>query len=260
MKSPGRRSSRSLPCSPAWRGATAGKRWVLAGACVALCLHFFFGKFGWLHRYEISLLFGLVIIFRVAAPTVGNAFFYGCGVLLFAFQLYFPDTFAIPLASQNIYDQQYQMHRFVAGYYKKNVAVNDLGWVSYERGPGIYVLDLYGLASNEALKQSVHDAPWLERIAHQHDVGLVMIYPSWFPEIPADWTPVATLSMNTHLVSSAQNRVQIYSTPDGNREEIRNELKAFAPKFPTMPRWNSSLDLMERCRLPIHIPIKSSAN
>ena len=49
-----------------------------------------------------------------------------------------------------VYEQQFQMHRFLANFPGRIVAVNDLGLVSYDRPPGLYVLDLWGLASPEA--------------------------------------------------------------------------------------------------------------
>jgi hypothetical protein len=44
---------------------------------------------------------------------------------------YVKGTLETPLAGRGVYEQQYQMHRFAVEFYKRPVAVNDLGWVSY---------------------------------------------------------------------------------------------------------------------------------
>jgi hypothetical protein len=216
----------------AWK--TSGpRRWPLLGVLLTLTIHFLVGHFNWFHRYEIfSILFGAVVLYRATAPLQGRWFLYGVIALSVAALPYFRDTWRIPIASRNIYDQQYQMHRFVDGYYQKTFAVNDLGWVSFQLDPSIYVLDLYGLASNEALRQRTRDAAWLDRITHEHRVGLVMIYPGWYPDIPRDWTPMGALSLLGTRVTPAGNQVMFYVTPDGDKAGVLRELKSFAGTLP----------------------------
>ncbi|MDX1696293.1 MAG: hypothetical protein R3208_21185, partial [Ketobacteraceae bacterium] len=62
--------------------------------------------------------------------------------VLFAGAPYVVNLVTVPIASNNIYQQQYQMHRFAVEYYNKPLAVNDLGYVSYNNDN--YVLDLWG--------------------------------------------------------------------------------------------------------------------
>ena len=56
---------------------------------------------------------------------------------------YVKNTLHVPLAASNVYEQQLQMHRFIDGYYRAPVAVNDLGLASYHNPWP--VLDLGGL-------------------------------------------------------------------------------------------------------------------
>ncbi len=213
--------------------AGSNRPFVLLGSFISLCLHFLFGKFGWFHRYEVySILFASVVLFGVCELYTKRTFLFAAGFLFLISESYILGLGNIPLAAQNIYNQQFQMHRFVSEYYKKDVAINDLGWVSYQRPPGIYILDLYGLASSEALQVPDRNAVWLDAITHKHHVGLAIIYPSWYTSIPKDWTRVAELYFDTTNVSCGYANVYFYRTPDGNLDEIQAELAAFEQTLP----------------------------
>jgi hypothetical protein len=138
-----------------------------------------------------------------------------------------------PAAASNVYQQQYQMHRFVAEYYRGPVAVNDLGSVSYRRPAGVYVLDLWGLGSPEAARQGVKDADWLDAITSAHNVGLAMIYPDWYDEgAPDDWTPLGTMCLAGEQVSVGRRCVVFYSTGVGDAAALTAEVAAFARTLP----------------------------
>ncbi len=79
------------------------------------------------------------------------------------------------------------MHRFAVSFYKKPIAVNDLGYVSYKNSN--YVLDLYGLSSIDALDHRRNDpnSEWMNNLAKSKNVEFVMIYPEWFKDIPDNW-------------------------------------------------------------------------
>jgi hypothetical protein len=138
-----------------------------------------------------------------------------------------------PAAAANVYQQQYQMHRFEADFYRGNVAVNDLGWVSYRRPAGAYVLDLWGLASPEASRQVNKDADWLDTITREHGAGLAMIYPNWYAEgAPDDWQPLATMCVTSPRPSAGLPCVVFYSTGVGDAGLLTTEIAAFARTLP----------------------------
>jgi hypothetical protein len=139
-----------------------------------------------------------------------------------------------PLAAGNVDQQQYQMHRFLADFFQgKSVAVNDLGWVSYRRPAGMYVLDLWGLASPEASRQPVKDADWLDTITRAHGAGLAMIYPDWYEEgAPDDWDPLATMCITGPRISVARPCMVFYSTEVGDQAQLTAEIAAFARTLP----------------------------
>ena len=209
------------------------QRWPLAGAVAALGLHALVGRFGWFYRYEIyALLFGALVLAVALAGAPRSWRAAGAVVLLAAAAAQAPAVLQSPRAAQNIQDQQYQMHRFVADHWRHGVAVNDLGWVSYRIDPKLYVLDLYGLASNEALRRKHKDGPWMEAMVRRHGIRLAMIYPWWFEGVPDSWVRVAELRLSGPRVAPAGDTVTFYATEPGAEAELRQDLAAFAPTLP----------------------------
>jgi hypothetical protein len=137
-----------------------------------------------------------------------------------------------PVASLGIYEQQYQMHRFATEFYARPVAVNDLGWVSYHN-PN-YVLDLWGLGSEEARKARVveKEPGWMGRLAKEHHVGLAMVYAQWFNEdIPAGWTRLAVLK--TPHRTAASFPVTFYVTSPEALPDAMDALRRFTHVMPS---------------------------
>jgi len=129
-----------------------------------------------------------------------------------------------PAATNNIYDQQYQMHRFAVDYYRRPVAVNDLGWVAFRNTN--YILDLGGLASREALlaRASESNPDWMRRLAAEHGVHLAMIYDEWFAQKPPGWVRVGQLKFNQLRVTAADSKVSFYATDADSVAGIRAAL------------------------------------
>jgi hypothetical protein len=225
-------------CERSRPAAERGLAWVLLSALV---LHLAFGKVGSYFRYEASVwtaaLVGLLHLYRqpLARVLVGGAAsariaLFGAlaaGSLGYLFALA-----STPLASNNIYDQQYQMHRFVADYTRGAVAVNDLGWVSF-RNPS-YVLDLAGLASPEALRArySARGSEWIDRLCRAHGVQLAMIYDDWFTALPPGWLHLGTLTFARARITAANRNVQFYATVPDAAPALRSELEAFRRTLP----------------------------
>jgi hypothetical protein len=208
----------------------------------ALALEFVVGKFGAYFRYEAyvwtATLVALIHLYRdplkrilssegSLAPQVGLL-----GGLAAASVSYLYTLATTPIASNNIYDQQYQMHRFVSEYYQAPVAVNDLGWVAFRNSN--YVLDLAGLASKEALTARLHESgpTWMERLCREHDVRFAMIYDGWFPDRPAEWVRVGTLKFAQLRVTAASAAVQFYATDPAEVPTLRAALLAFQTSLP----------------------------
>jgi hypothetical protein len=220
------------------------RRFVLGGAVLAAILQLAVGRFNWFHRYEVyatiftALLASTALVETALVETAQvETARLRCGLLVIGLlALGSPYALALwetPAAAGNVYQQQYQMHRFVADFYRKPVAVNDLGWVSYRRPAGVYVLDLWGLASPEASRQEHKDAAWLDDITGRHGTGLAIIYPDWYEEgAPDQWDPLATMCLGGERVSVARPCVVFYRTEVGDEALLTQAIAAFARTLP----------------------------
>ena len=235
------RCLRELPAWP-WRWRSQALM-----ALVLVCLvgaHAVAGQFGWMNRYEDYAMFGTALIgIYLMRETIRKVLANKrdrLAILILAstvFTLislpYVISTYQVPLASNNIYEQQYQMHRFVNDFYRAPVAVNDLGLVSY-RNPN-FVLDLGGLASEKAriLKASDASAEEYRQLVSDSGVHLVIIYDEWFEDqVPASWVKVASMDLSRERVSSAEKEVQFYATDASTAGKLRPELESFGRGLP----------------------------
>jgi hypothetical protein len=139
-----------------------------------------------------------------------------------------------PGASANIALQQAQMARFVSDYWQQPVAVNDLGLVAYQGGE--YVLDLWGLASQEAREARLAGSgnAWMAQMADEHDVSLAMVYTNWawFPVLPESWERVGVLTLDVPPVTVGLPEVTFLATSERDAERLRDELESFAGTLP----------------------------
>jgi hypothetical protein len=211
----------------------------------AISAHLVFGQYGWFNRYEVYIMALAAAALLWGAAQVRPqldalqwsltkiALVLGLGI---AAMPYVTTALVTPLAASDVYEQQYQMARFAQSFYKRAVAVNDLGLVAY--GNTHYVLDLWGLGSEQVRKARTagHYGPAeMATLASDHDVGVVMIYDSWFPKgVPSTWTKVAVL--RTTVVTLSQRNVTFYRTPSAEAAEVTSALQAFKATIPPRDR------------------------
>jgi hypothetical protein len=169
-------------------------------------------------RYDIyavaSLLAVLVYVYRAPLQRLlqtQSPIWVGCQamvLLIFVSQPYLMAIMFTPIASNNIYEQQYQMQKFIKNYYRAPIAVNDLGLTTY--GNSHYVLDLWGLGSLEALKARLgggKSGAWMNRLAQSHDIQAAIIFDRWFPNVPQNWIRVATLHLSKYKLADRKSVV-----------------------------------------------------
>ncbi len=216
-----------------WHERDRERRWALGGAAAAVLLQVTVGRNGWFTRYEVyAVIFAVLVLVRLLAERPPFLFGYFAMGLVFCATPYIRSTQRVPFAAADVYHQQYQMHRFVTVFYHGNFAVNDIGLASFDRPPGTYVLDLWGLATTEAATQRHKDAAWLARITSSHNADLAMIYPSWYEGIPASWSPLGTLCLPNDPEALAKRCVVFYSTRAAATPALRDEAAAFARSLP----------------------------
>jgi len=215
-------------------------------ACAGVSLHLAAGTFGWYHRYEIYIwtttlltliyLFGDILRSQWARRHVGAVF---AAVILGSIAAgapYATVLFTTPIACNNIYQQQYQMHRFLTEYWRAPAAVNDLGWTSYRNDS--YVLDLYGLADREAvLRARQQSSDWMDVLSRQRGVGLAMIYPRLLGSVPSGWTALGELSVGRTNYSLFDPTVSFYAVDSAAAARARPLLVEFEPTLPAGARF-----------------------
>lgn len=212
-------------------------------ALAAGAAHLVFGQMGWAFRYENYVLVFLVgaaihvfadwtLSGRAAIPLIAPLV--PAAILAVPLVFYFPQVLsAAPQSARVIYLQQRQMARFAQEYVQAPVAVNDIGWVAW-RNPH-YVLDLWGLASREALearRSRVQDG-WADRLAAHHGTDLAMVYDHWVRgEVGADWTRLGVLAFDGPSGFIDGANVAFYATRPEAVAPLRAQLDAFVPTLP----------------------------
>jgi hypothetical protein len=201
------------------------------------------GKLGWVPpRYEAYVLAvnlcGLAVIYRghVAAwcakatwPRVSLL----AMALLLPFAGYASQTMVAPSHARKEFLGPYQLHRFATEFYRRPVAIDQLGYVNVDN-PN-YVLDLSGLASETVRRYRASDVPveWMDSLMEAHDVGLAIIQKNVDPSVPAGWTPVGELSV---AGSPPDDAFVFYARSPANVTAIRDALARFES---TLPRGSS---------------------
>jgi len=211
-------------------------------AVSAIGLHLLFGRCGWLDRYEIYIwaaaimvllrLHAGVMIRGLESRSFAFAAFMFSMLTLCTAAPYVQNIATIPLASNNIYQQHYQMHRFATRFHKGPVAVNDLGWVSFRNEA--YVLDLWGLGSAEALalNRRAESASWMEQLTRSRGVRVAMIYADLFDQIPPSWIAMAQLNLGRKRISAAAPAVTFFATDRKAVAGLKTELRTFSRTLP----------------------------
>jgi len=213
-------------------------------ALAVLAAHLVAFRSGWFYRYEPYAV-GVLLVWILYSHLSGSArpislrlddrmsTWFGGFVFLLAFAaIYVAPVAQTPAAARNIFEQQYQMHRFVAEFWKAPVAVNDLGWVAY-RNPD-YVLDMRGLGFARArIAFERKDAGWFDHAVAEKRVEIAIIYKSSFEgAIPARWAELAVLRLGGSRITPKEDRVSFYLTDPTARERAVKALRAFAATLP----------------------------
>ncbi|MHA3913375.1 hypothetical protein [Halovulum sp. GXIMD14793] len=216
---------------------------VIAASAIA---HLLFAKFGWGARYENYIIAASIVGCLYLATQAGSGLrkvafvdFFACGLVLCV--AYLPSlTGRAQFASQAQHLQQAQMARF-ADELGLPVAVNDIGRVSWANP--VYVLDLWGLASREALRlRTSEPAPgWADLLLQHHDVRLMMIYDDWMPAPPASQAiRIAKLRLLTPGGYQGGKTVSFYALRKEDVPMLNQKLRDLANQLPT----GAALDLV----------------
>ncbi|HUT09018.1 MAG TPA: hypothetical protein VMY42_00845, partial [Thermoguttaceae bacterium] len=221
--------------------------WILL---LIAALHVQFAKTGWFFRYEAYLMAcGLFAVLTVAYEQLARAgrpvFSWRPHVLRVAMLLVVvasairgvQSTASIPLASSNIYQQHFQMARFVARYYAgRGVAANDVGAINYY--VDIHNLDLWGLCSLEVADARLaqqYGPEIIDRLAEANRIDVAMVYDHWFERyyggLPPTWQKVAEWEIADNLVCGGRC-VSFYAVKADQRRRLAENLAEFSADLP----------------------------
>jgi hypothetical protein len=245
----------SRPHAPAPRAAVP--RLLLAVFVPATLLHIQLANLGWFYRYEAYLVaLGLTAIAATLAcgrpalpcpfdrrrPALARA-----AVKLALLALAVPlavrcvqSIRAAPRAMRNIYEQQFQMGRFVRAHFRdREIAVNDLGAVGFYGEARVE--DLFGLATPAIARAKLerrYDTAFIDRYCGERGVEAALVYQRWFRtagRLPRSWRPLARWTIPDNVVAG-DSAVTILATDAAKADRVRAALRAFVPTLPPRVR------------------------
>ncbi|HEU4765652.1 MAG TPA: hypothetical protein VFT93_08400, partial [Candidatus Eisenbacteria bacterium] len=215
----------------------------LAGVMTfAIAAHASGGGYGAYHRWEMYIVAATLITVlwlerrpiraladRASPVRVGAMAGAWCLVLA---GRYIFGLSTVPLAANNIFEQQYQMHRFVTQFERRPVAANDIGWVSY-RNLNV-VLDLVGLGSEGFVSDDggAVRVEALQRAVENRRIEVAMLYDEWVPQLPPGWRRMGELRLSRPKITPAFETVAFYATGVGSYEDALRRWESFRATLP----------------------------
>jgi hypothetical protein len=191
-----------------------------------------------MERYEhyaiASLGLGVLILAARVTERRGIATGVAVAALLPATWNYVPRTineYPWNIRAQHL--QQAQMRRFAHEHLQQPIAVNDLGLAVWANPD--YVLDLYGLANDEARRLRIF-APtpgWAGPLVARHGVSVIMIYDSFIEVgISPEWEPLGKLVMLRAAGYVGNAEVDFYAATSEDVARAREALDDWVPGLP----------------------------
>lgn len=220
----------------------------ILGILLAVTLiHLCFAATGWLYRYEAYLIFCSTVIIGLLLWQYGREVWLERGPVLRWMMAVVVFAAAFPLvlrsaaaftrtgdACVNIYEQQYQMGRFLHTYYDTDVnAVNDIGAVSFlTHGANI---DLWGLG-NIQVARSRKSGRWnpgfLDSLCRAQGARTAVLYEKWFNDSMRDrWTKVATWRIPNNVICG-DDSVSFFAIRSTDAPALKGNLQAFEKQLP----------------------------
>ena len=139
-------------------------------------------------------------------------------------------------ATENIYQQQIQMARFLQTYYDDmTVGANDIGAISYFTD--IHLVDLYGLATIEVARAKIdgsYDTNAIRQIVHDKKVQIAIVYDPWFIDyggLPEEWIWVGQWEV-TNNVMLGYHQISFYAINQDQAAQLADNLRDYSATLP----------------------------
>lgn len=212
---------------------------------------------GWSYRYQAFLvaliLFAVPLTFNGFTKTdlynkFKNNLFYKFSLsavfliflLMFGFFAFksFVGMYKTPKMTNNIFEQQYQMAKFVKKYYNNSsVGLNDIGAVSYFSEAK--TIDLWGLAYlpiSQKIRKHDYNTSDIRNAASVNNIKIAIVYDSWFSTengslIPSEWIKTGTWQIKDNIIAG-DDLVSFYAVNSYEAEILVLNLKKFSAELP----------------------------
>lgn len=144
-----------------------------------------------------------------------------------------------PRAMSNIYQQQYQMSRFLTQHFPgESVAANDVGLINY--AVDLRLLDLFGIATYpvaRAKRNGRYTTEVIRRLAAERGVSIALLYESWFekPGLPPEWVKVAQWTIPKNYVCFSPT-VSFFAVEPDQAPRLREALESYGSRLPEVVR------------------------
>ena len=218
-------------------------------------LHVHFARTSYFYRYEAYLvvLFAIILLpplVRILAAqnislrAIRANLLQAVVLLAMVAALAFPYILRIyegishtPRGMTNIYQQQYQMGRFIKTYYDgQGVVLNDIGAVCYLAD--IHLLDLWGLgtpATTEAIRKGTLWRKTIGTMAAERDMQIAILYEAefqYYGGLPQEWVRVALWTIPDR-VTPAGKTVTFLAVDPAAADQLRANLHKFEAELPS---------------------------
>ena len=217
--------------------------------------HLQFAALGWFYRYEGYLLaLGIVVLgaslvdlwpgrplrgwSRPAAWPALAAGLVAVGLFVApAWRRTVESCRSLVIASHNIYEQQYQMARFLHRFYEgQGVAANDVGNIAYHSD--VRLCDFAGLINLEVMRRlraHTFDQSTVRRLLARYDVRVIVVYDTWAGfyggQLPEWGVPVGRWTIPGNHVCASET-VSFYAPRPELAPALLRALREFAPSLP----------------------------
>lgn len=228
---------------------------LLMTVLIVTLVHLQFASLGWFYRYEGYLMAAGIVAVSLALvdcfPTPGNVYWRrpsawphlatlllaGLWFVAPAWQRARESLGLVAQACHNIYEQQFQMAKFVRRYYQgAGVAANDIGCIAYYAD--VRLCDLAGLVNMDVMRAKragTYDQQTVRRLLAKYDVQVVVVYDYWAGEyggqLPEWGVPIGQWTIPGNIVC-AYEKISFYAPRPELASTLTKHLREFASSLP----------------------------
>jgi hypothetical protein len=212
----------------------------------AVLFHLEFARVGWAYRYEAYLMaLGVLVLAMHSKETLAVIYerlnlqqrlVAGFLILIMTIPIAARGAVSLiksPVASKNIYEQQFQMGRFLKIHYnKQSVLAADIGAINFLAE--LACLDFIGLGSIEIAKarhEGRFDQAFVKNIVDQKGIRIAVVYDYEFIQNQSGWKKVAEWKISDNKVAASDN-VSFYAIHENEVEPLLSNLRSFERELP----------------------------